>query len=65
MLAALVGAQKAVDDLDPPLASAIVTSPQKVAVVHAAVKKLTDLLKTEFVTVLNLELPAGSEGDND
>jgi predicted lipoprotein len=65
MLAALVAAQKAVDDLDPPLESAIVTSPPKVAVVHAAVKKLTDLLKTEFVTVLNLELPAGSEGDND
>ena len=65
MLAALVGAQKAVDELDPPLESAIVTSPQKVAAVHAAVKKLTDLLKTEFVTVLNLELPAGSEGDND
>lgn len=65
MLAALVDAQKAVDELDPPLESAIVTSPQKVAVVHAAVKKLTDLLKTEFVTVLNLELPAGSEGDND
>jgi uncharacterized protein len=65
MLAALVGAQKAVDELDPPLENAIVASPQKVAVVHAAVKELTDLLKTEFVTVLNLELPAGSEGDND
>lgn len=65
MLTALVDAQKAVDELDPPLESAIVTSPQKVAVVHAAVKKLTDSLKTEFVTVLNLELPAGSEGDND
>jgi predicted lipoprotein len=65
MLAALVGAQQAVDDLNPPLESAIVTSPQKVAAVHAAVKKLTDSLKTEFVTVLNLELPAGSEGDND
>lgn len=65
MLTALVDAQLAVDQLAPPVEEAIVTSPQKVAAVHAAVKKLTDLLKTEFVTVLNLELPAGSEGDND
>jgi len=65
MLAALIGAQQAVDQLAPPIEEAIVSSPQRVAAVHAAVKKLTDLLKTEFVTVLNLELPAGSEGDND
>jgi predicted lipoprotein len=65
MLSALDGAQQAVDDLDPPLEQAIVSDPSKVAAVHAAVKKLTDLLKTEFVGVLNLELPMTSEGDND
>jgi len=33
--------------------------------VHAAVKRITDTLKTDFVTVLDLELPATVEGDND
>ena len=37
----------------------------KVVAVHAAVKKLNDLLKTEFVTTLNLDLPLGAVGDND
>ncbi|MBX3232600.1 MAG: hypothetical protein KIT84_16615 [Labilithrix sp.] len=32
---------------------------------HAALKKLADILKTEVVTVLNLELPSRVEGDND
>jgi uncharacterized protein len=32
---------------------------------HTAVKKLTDLLKTELVGVLDLELPKRVEGDND
>lgn len=33
--------------------------------IHAAVKRVTDSLKTEFVTVLDLDLPASVEGDND
>jgi predicted lipoprotein len=61
----LEAAQAAVDALNPPLEEAIVIAPGNVATVHAAVKSLTDLLKTQFVTVLNLELPMGSEGDND
>lgn len=32
---------------------------------HAAVKKVTDLLKAQFVSVLDLELPTRAEGDND
>lgn len=32
---------------------------------HAALSKLGDVLKTEVVSVLNLELPARVEGDND
>ena len=36
-----------------------------VRAVHAAVKNLTDVLKTDFVTVLDLELPKKAEGDND
>ena len=65
MLDALAGAQAAVDALSPPMEEAIVSDPAKVMVVHAAVKKLTDLLKTEFITVLNLELPKSAQGDND
>jgi predicted lipoprotein len=61
----LEAAQASVDALSPPLEEAIVTAPGNVAAVHASVKGLTDLLKTQFVTVLNLELPMGSEGDND
>lgn len=65
MLAALSGAEAAVDTLDPPLEQALASDPQKVRAVYDAVKALTDPLKTEFVTVLNLELPRTSEGDND
>lgn len=61
----LEAAQAAVDALSPPLEQAIVSAPGNVATVHAAVKGVTDLLKTQFVSVLNLELPMGTEGDND
>lgn len=50
-----------VDDL----AQAIAQNPESVEQLHAAVKRITDSLKTEFVTVLDLELPKLLEGDND
>lgn len=65
MLAALDGAEAAVEALDPPLEDALFEAPERVEAVYAAVKALTDPLKTEFVTVLDLELPRASEGDND
>jgi uncharacterized protein len=65
MLQALSGAQAAVDTLDPPIERALASEPMKVRAVYDAVKALTDPLKTELVTVLNLELPRTSEGDND
>ncbi|WP_437964944.1 imelysin family protein [Sorangium sp. So ce260] len=65
MLAALSGAQVAVDALDPPIEQALSTDRTKVEAVYSAVKALTDLVKTEFVSALNLELPQSSEGDND
>jgi predicted lipoprotein len=65
MLAALSGAQAAVDDLPAPLEPLIVSAPAEVQAVHAAVKRFTDLLKTTFVSVLDLELPQAAEGDND
>jgi uncharacterized protein len=66
MLEALQAAQAEVDALDPKLEQAIFESPpSKVAAVHAAVKAFTNLLKTEFVTMLNIELPDTAQGDND
>ena len=47
------------------LEQALATDPAKVMTVYTAFKGLTDLLKTEFVTVLNLELPKTTQGDND
>lgn len=65
MMGALVATQAAVDALDAPIDRELADDPTSVALVHARLKVLTDLLKTEFVTVLHLQLPKGSEGDND
>lgn len=65
MLAALAAAETALATLDLPLEQAILSEPAKVDAIHAAFKTLTDLLKIEFVTVLNLELPKATVGDND
>lgn len=48
-----------------PLAKTLASDPAKVRAAHDAVKRLTDDLKTDFVTVLSLELPARVDGDND
>ena len=61
----LADAERAVTELEPQLEDAIATNPARVLAVHAAIKRVTDLLKTEFVTVLDLELPTAVEGDND
>jgi uncharacterized protein len=65
MSSALDGAQEAIDALDPPLEVSITQHTDRVWAVYAALKRLTDLLKSEFVTVLNLDLPAGAGSDND
>lgn len=65
MLAALAEAERLLAALDVPIEQALSTQPERVQEIHAAVKAVTDLLKTEFVTVLNLELPLTSVGDND
>jgi predicted lipoprotein len=65
MLAALTAAEQAVRALDPPLEQALTTDPDKVMNVYTSFKALTDLLKTDFVTVLNLELPKPTQGDTD
>ena len=65
MLTALDGAEAAVATLDVPLETLVVSDPARVQRVYDAVRVLTNLLKTEFVTTLNLERPAGTVGDND
>jgi len=65
MLTALDGAQRAIDALDPPLEVSITQNSDRVWAVYTALKQLTDLLKAEFVSVLDLEPPAGVGTDND
>ncbi|HKO93725.1 MAG TPA: imelysin family protein, partial [Polyangiaceae bacterium] len=47
------------------LAQALVNRRELPLAIHTATKSVTDELKADLVTVLNLELPAASEGDND
>jgi hypothetical protein len=62
----LLAAQVALDALEEPdLSQSLVTDPASVRAVYDALKGVTDLLKSEFVTVLDVELPMGLEGDND
>ena len=65
MLAAVLGAEDALEALDTPLEQVMVNDPPRAMVVYTAFKALTDLLKAEFVTALNLELPKSTQGDND
>jgi predicted lipoprotein len=65
MKAAIDDAVARANALPPSLEDAIAQSPNDVTALHAAVKKVTDLLKTEFITVLDQELPQAAEGDND
>lgn len=65
--------QGALDEIDAALAAipdgqlevGLATKSAQAQALHAAVSKLGDRLRTEIVTVLNLELPARVEGDND
>jgi predicted lipoprotein len=51
--------------LTPTLEDALATDVEKVRAVHAAVKKITDQLKSQMVTVLNLRVPDEGASDND
>jgi predicted lipoprotein len=65
MRLAFDAAKSAVDELEPPLEQAISARPDATRAMYDRLKALTDLLKTEFVSALQLELPTGSETDND
>lgn len=49
----------------PSLETALTQDPERVRTLYAALKELEVDLKTDFVTILNLELPKVVEGDND
>lgn len=65
MLVALVSTEVALTAIDRPFAEILATDPAPLVAVHTTLRTLTDPLKTEFVSVLNLDLPAAVEGDND
>lgn len=62
----IAGALAAVDAIEEPnLDEALLYDPASVKALHAAIRQITDLLKTDFLTVLDLDLPKVIEGDND
>jgi predicted lipoprotein len=65
MLQALDAADAAAAGVNSPLQDALVSDRARVEALHTAIRNVATPLKTEFVTVLNLELPKTSEGDND
>jgi len=65
MQAALIAAEQSAATLPTTLESMLTTNPNRVVELHTALKGVSDPLKMEFVTSLNLELPAAAQGDND
>ncbi len=66
MAADIEGAIEAADALpSSDVAFSMFEDNAKVLALHAAIKKITDALKTQFATVLDVELPQKIEGDND
>lgn len=62
-IAACLAAVDAIEEED--LAEALANDPKSVEAAYFAVKKTTDLMKTQFVSVLGLHLPSGAPTDND
>jgi hypothetical protein len=50
---------------DDDMRKALETNVDLVRGVHTALRGVTDLLKTQFISVLDLEIPRRIEGDND
>jgi uncharacterized protein len=65
MTNAIIAADRAVEALPFPLEQMLSANLPQVVALHAALKGVSDPLKTEFVGALNLELPAAAQGDND
>lgn len=65
ILAATDAAIAAVEAIEGDLRAAVQSNPEQVRAAQAALKDLTDLLKSQLVTVLNLSVPQEGAGDND
>lgn len=65
MQRAIQGSLNAVDAIEGPLGDAVRNRNATVVAAYDAITVLVRLMKTEFVTVLDLELPMHVEGDND
>ncbi len=62
---ALTSSIETLSTMEGSFADALVNDPEKMATAYAAVKSVSDLLKTEFVSTLDLEIPNRAAGDND
>lgn len=62
---AIVVALAAIDLVDGALEVAVDTDADDVLALHEAIRTVADLFKVEVLTLLDLELPARLEGDND
>jgi len=58
-------ALQAIDAIDGPMGQALEQDPASVEAAYTAYKAVGDLLKTQFIGALDLELPQRAEGDND
>lgn len=56
---------EAVNTIDSSVEAQLVSDDEAVRSSHAAIRAITDDLKTQFVTVLNLSVPQEGAGDND
>lgn len=66
MKARIVDANAAIDAIEESdLATALAQDPESVRGLYDGIKGITDILKTEMMSVLDLELPQSLEGDND
>lgn len=65
MLQALTHAEDLVANLEVPISEAIGTQPERVMAIYDAIKAVSDPLKSEVLSTLNLQVPQTSETDND
>ena len=65
MVQAIAVAEAAANAVGLPLENAIATHPDRMMGLYDAVKAITDPLKSEFLSVLNLQVPKDAETDND
>ena len=65
ILEAIDAAETTLESVEGDVPTALMRDPAALDDSYAAIKVITDLLKTQFITVLDLELPMRAEGDND